>query len=266
MSNNVSLLLGDGLGGFGAAANLVFGSYPAGVAVGDFNRDNQADFAVANQRSEDISIALGDGTGGFGAAINLKNVTGPAGFGGPFALKVRDFNGDQNPDLIAANNDQAYITVLLGDGRGGFKVGTGYAPEGPFASVDSTAVGDYDGTPKPYIAAGHGIDVRRDRMRRILGILTNGESVISPDFNSGVYLPSRPGIWGRNKPRQDHKPKRSRLRGPCTKAGAALPSPQQQLNHGSYSPMSRRGASEEFARCCSSAARAAACSSSITVG
>jgi hypothetical protein len=40
-SNNVSVLLGDGLGGFGPAANFAVGSGSTAIAVGDFNRDDQ---------------------------------------------------------------------------------------------------------------------------------------------------------------------------------------------------------------------------------
>ncbi len=48
-SNNVSILLGDGNGGFAPAGSPVaVGSAPIGVAVGDFNGDGIADLAVAN--------------------------------------------------------------------------------------------------------------------------------------------------------------------------------------------------------------------------
>lgn len=36
-SNNVSVLLGDGAGSFGAATNFAVGTNPWSVAVGDFN-------------------------------------------------------------------------------------------------------------------------------------------------------------------------------------------------------------------------------------
>ena len=47
-SNNVSVLLGNGAGGFGPATNFNVGSSPVSMAVGDFNGDGNQDLAVAN--------------------------------------------------------------------------------------------------------------------------------------------------------------------------------------------------------------------------
>ena len=68
-SNNVSILLGTGLGGFAAATNLLTGgSNPQSVAIGDFNNDAVLDLAVANFGSGDVSVLLGTGGGSFAAA------------------------------------------------------------------------------------------------------------------------------------------------------------------------------------------------------
>jgi hypothetical protein len=48
-TNNVSLLLGNGDGTFGAATYFGVGSSPYTVAVGDFNGDGNSDLATANQ-------------------------------------------------------------------------------------------------------------------------------------------------------------------------------------------------------------------------
>jgi len=37
MSGIVSILLGDGMGGFSSATDVTVGSYPSSVAIGDFN-------------------------------------------------------------------------------------------------------------------------------------------------------------------------------------------------------------------------------------
>jgi hypothetical protein len=64
-SDSVSILLGNGTGGFSAATNLTAGIQPSTVAVADFNADGASDLAVANRGSNDVSILLGDGTGAF---------------------------------------------------------------------------------------------------------------------------------------------------------------------------------------------------------
>ena len=45
-SNTVSILLGNGDGTFQAARNVIAGSGPSSVAIGDFNGDGLADLAV----------------------------------------------------------------------------------------------------------------------------------------------------------------------------------------------------------------------------
>src|SRR6185369_17889700 len=59
-SANLSILLGDGAGSFGAAANFGVGSTPDFVAVGDFNGDGKQDLATANLSSNNVSILLRD--------------------------------------------------------------------------------------------------------------------------------------------------------------------------------------------------------------
>ena len=87
-TSNVSILMGDGLGGFAAAVNFGVGTYPFSVAVGDFNGDGKQDLATANGVSNDVSILTGDGLGGFAAAVNFGVGTYP------FQVVVGDFNGD----------------------------------------------------------------------------------------------------------------------------------------------------------------------------
>src|SRR5262249_4790144 len=54
-SNNVTILLGDSLGGFPQPARspVFAGSFPVSVAVGDFNGDGKLDLAVANLGTPD---------------------------------------------------------------------------------------------------------------------------------------------------------------------------------------------------------------------
>ena len=52
------VLLGTGTGAFGAATNFAAGSFPASVAVGDFNGDGRPDLVVANGGSNDVVVLL----------------------------------------------------------------------------------------------------------------------------------------------------------------------------------------------------------------
>jgi hypothetical protein len=149
VSDNVSVLLGNGSGGFGAATNFAAGNIPISVVVGDFNLDGKLDLATANASSDNVSVLLGNGSGGFGAATNFAvgNV--------PISVVVGDFNLDGKPDLAAANtNLTGTVSVLLGDGSGGFGAATNFE-----AGARSLTVGDFNLDGKPDLAGATGGDV-----------------------------------------------------------------------------------------------------------
>src|SRR4051794_14392266 len=92
----------------------------------------------------------GDGPGP--AAGPSRFATGSA----PGSVEVADLNGDGKPDLVVANEQSGSVTVLLGDGRGGFTA----APGSPFAAgqqPNDVAIGDFNRDGKPDLAfANHG--------------------------------------------------------------------------------------------------------------
>ncbi len=49
-SNTVSVLLGNGAGGFGAKTDFVTGAGPVSVAIGDVNGDGRPDLVVSELR------------------------------------------------------------------------------------------------------------------------------------------------------------------------------------------------------------------------
>jgi uncharacterized protein (TIGR03437 family) len=148
-SNNVTVLLGNGLGGFTAASGSPFavGVDPAFVAVGDFNGDGRPDLAVSNQADGTVSVLLGNGSGGFTTAPGSPITVGEA----PVSLAVGDFNGDGHPDLAIANEESSTVTVLLGNGFGEFFA----APDSPFtvgADPRWLAIADFNGDGHPDLA------------------------------------------------------------------------------------------------------------------
>ena len=143
--NTVSLLYGDGTGGFGAPVDIggVFGPRP--LAVGDFNGDSKPDLAVGNQLSNDVSILLNDGSGNLLTGVHY----GSGGISHPSSIVVADFNGDAKLDLVVANEFADSISLLAGNGAGAFSApisfGVGDAPTG-------LAVGDFNGDAIPDVA------------------------------------------------------------------------------------------------------------------
>ena len=106
-SANVSIRLGDGLGGFNTVPDVGVGPNPVSIAIGDFNNDGRQDFATANLNSNNASIRLGDGSGGFSAAPDV-------GVGGQHVfVAVGDFNNDGRQDLAIANPNSNIVLIRL---------------------------------------------------------------------------------------------------------------------------------------------------------
>jgi hypothetical protein len=57
-ANTASVFLGIGNGTLGAATSYNVGTYPNGVAVGDFNGDNRTDIATCNTNVNSVSVLL----------------------------------------------------------------------------------------------------------------------------------------------------------------------------------------------------------------
>jgi hypothetical protein len=92
------------------------------IAVGDFNRDGNADLVgqkpFINPNSADVAIFLGDGAGNFSPSPGGGYATG----GFPEALLVDDFSGDGKADLLVSV--LTGIFFLPGDGAGGLAAPT----------------------------------------------------------------------------------------------------------------------------------------------
>jgi subtilisin-like proprotein convertase family protein len=120
VSNDVSILLGNGDGTF-ASQNLVsVGSSPYSIVAGKFNADNNFDLAIVNSGSNNVSILLGNGNGTFSAPTNFT--VGAS----PISIAVGDFNNDSKQDLAVANFGSFFfgaVSILIGNGSGGFTAG-----------------------------------------------------------------------------------------------------------------------------------------------
>lgn len=163
-SYNVTLLLGDGKGGLAVAGNspvvMKDGQHPHthGLALEDLNRDGTLDLVTVNNSDNDVSIAFGDGHGNFTRATATFAV-GPS----PYPLAVGDVNNDGRPDIVATTTATGphrreqlpfsrALTLLLADGRGGFR-----ASQLPLRTGQPwfVAIGDVNGDRKPDLVATH---------------------------------------------------------------------------------------------------------------
>ncbi len=137
ITSSVSILLGNGAGGFGTATDIAVGTSPVFVAAADFNNDTNIDLAVADFDGGEVWVLLGNGLGGFGTPTAYPTGTQS------YFVAIGNFTNDLIPDLAVmdyANSGE--VSVLIGNGNGTFAAATHFAVGVfPFGA----AVGDFDG-------------------------------------------------------------------------------------------------------------------------
>ncbi len=112
---------------FSTATPLGLPGTPRSIATGDFNADGRPDLVTANQSTNNVSIFLGNNTNGFPTSpINIR-VGDISSSSIPKAVLIADFNRDNNPDIATANSNQNNISIIFGDGLGGFSAATNYS-------------------------------------------------------------------------------------------------------------------------------------------
>ena len=163
-SYGVVLMLGDGKGGFALAPNspvmMKEGQHPHthGLGLGDVNGDRKLDLITVNSTDNDVSIAFGDGRGNFTRAPATFPV-GPS----PYPFAFGDINNDNHPEIIATATatgpgraqqlpSSFALTLLLNDGRGGFR-----ASQLPLRTGEPwhAVIGDVNGDRKADVVATH---------------------------------------------------------------------------------------------------------------
>jgi FG-GAP-like repeat len=127
-SNNVTVLLGNGMGGFTAAANSPYRveTRPYYIAIGDVSGDGNPDLITTHDDINLMSTLLGDGKGGFNVAPKSPFDLGVRAF----KLVTADINRDTRMDLVIGTESSNSVSVLLGNGTGSYTV----APGAPYAA------------------------------------------------------------------------------------------------------------------------------------
>lgn len=139
-SNNLSVLLNDGRGGFlPARVSLPTGSQPKSVAVGDFNHDGKLDAVTANFGSGTMSVFFGNGDGTFQPAIEF-----PIGIQTQ-SVAVGDLNNDGLPDIMIASVQSENYDAWLSNGDGTFTGPITFTFYNGYAGMTQIRLGDMDG-------------------------------------------------------------------------------------------------------------------------
>lgn len=186
--NDISLALGDGRGNFTRAPHsFPVGPSPYPFAAGDVNNDGWVDIvntasATGPSRREQLPLSraltllLSDGKGG------LSPHQLPLRTGEPWFAAIADLNRDGKADIVATHHELSALTVMIGDGRGGFTEANG-SPFDFGVSLYHLIIADAD----------------RDGTMDVVAISGDSIRVLAGDgrgaFKQTASIPVGPGAW-----------------------------------------------------------------------
>ncbi len=140
VSNNVSVLRGNGNGTFQAPQSFTLGTSPIAVVLGDVSGDGIQDIVTASRVSDNVSVLRGNGNGTFQTPQNFAVGTSPT------AVVIGDVDRDGINDIVTANGGSDNVSVLHSNGDGTFRAPQSFAVgEGPVSLVLGDVNGDGKG-------------------------------------------------------------------------------------------------------------------------
>jgi hypothetical protein len=184
-SGHVVVLLGKGDGDFTWKDRIKVNPSARKVALGDLNGDGVLDMAVASHDTYELDILIGDGKGGFTKGKSVASAQGTKPH--THEVTIADVNKDGKNDLFATNATDGTISVLIGDGKGGFTPAAGSPFQVARHPYDALAVRDMNGDGHVDVVVP---DLAANAVRVIFG---NGTGLFTKENRASITVGERPG-------------------------------------------------------------------------
>lgn len=141
VNSRISILLGNGNATFQPPINHTSGHNSTGLALGDFNQDNNLDVAVTTIFDNGVRVRLGNGNGTFQNETDYLEVVAIA----PGQIITEDLDGNGSLDLAVTNTFRKTVSLYYNNGDGTFQSPANYmVGSDPF----SLAAADFNGDGK----------------------------------------------------------------------------------------------------------------------
>ncbi len=132
--NTISILLGNGNGGFSPQQLITVGSAPRGIALLDIDGDGDIDIVNTNYESNNLSLLINNGQGVFSNSQSFDT-----GTNGEWALAAADMNEDGLLDIVVGAQDSQQVLTLINNGNGNFQALT---PQAVGGNIWMLVIGD----------------------------------------------------------------------------------------------------------------------------
>ena len=159
-TNDLTVLLNDGAGGFTELDRIPVGAGPASIAIGDVDGDGTNDLVIGHQFSSFVGVLSGNGDGSFSSMRRVDAGDGPRG------VALVDFDQRNGLDIAVANQFSDDVSILSNSGDGTFTLGV-TIPVG--AAPTSIASGNFDNEFGPDLVVTNSFDATVTVIRNSAG-------------------------------------------------------------------------------------------------